>query len=66
MNRDTQRIRPADGDLSTHGAYQARYGWREAVSEADRNDRQCWWGLAICIVVAVLAAAVLVALRGCR
>jgi hypothetical protein len=66
MTHDTQRIRPAGGDLSTFKAYQARYGWREPVSEADRNDRQCWWGLAICIIVGVFAAAVLVALRGCR
>jgi hypothetical protein len=66
MNSDTQRIRPVDGDLSTHQAYQARYGWREPVSAADRNERQTrrllWW----CLGAFAATVAGLLSLQGCR
>ena len=66
MNRDTQRIRPVDGDLSAHQAYQVRYGWREAESPADLNERQTrrllWW----CLGAFAATVAGLLSLQGCR
>ena len=58
MSTDPER-KCACGDKADHFC-------GKVYPEANRNDRQCWWYLVICIVVGVFAAAVLVALRGCR
>jgi hypothetical protein len=67
MNSDTQRIRPVDGDLSTHQAYQARYGWREVAPRYDAEQDACKIIVWIAVsALALLAVAGLVLLRGCR
>jgi hypothetical protein len=65
MNTDPERKKETQ-PLTCNCGDKADHFCGKVYPHADANNRQCWWGLAICIVVGVFAAAVLVVIRGCR